>query len=165
MKKSVVISRSLGPPGGSLRANGGRQRAHLRAQIAAGGRRPTAQMPQKNREKASSGCQSPGNGPQPRGQRRNRNAPGCYRPIDIDRSPRMIKLISPRGTGVSAPVCRDFVLMPIGTASQFLPSGPPAKLCGEISLARAASQLRLPAEIYFATTFDTLPHGYPCCFR
>ncbi|MEY3174262.1 MAG: hypothetical protein RLZZ436_2176 [Planctomycetota bacterium] len=40
--------------------------------------------------KASWGCQSPGNGPQLRGQRRCRSAPGWYRPIDIDRTPCMI---------------------------------------------------------------------------
>jgi hypothetical protein len=39
-----------------------------------------------HRDKACSGCQSPGNDARPRGPNRIRNAPKCYRPIDIDRT-------------------------------------------------------------------------------
>ncbi|MGV2337725.1 MAG UNVERIFIED_CONTAM: hypothetical protein LVR18_27795 [Planctomycetaceae bacterium] len=46
----------------------------------------------------------PGNGLQPRGQRRSRNAPGRYRPIDIDRSPRMTTKSGQGERGCQSPV-------------------------------------------------------------
>ncbi|MGV2335354.1 MAG UNVERIFIED_CONTAM: hypothetical protein LVR18_14975 [Planctomycetaceae bacterium] len=50
--------------------------------------RPLALHDHKKAVKASGECQSPATSA-PRRHRRNRNAPGCYRPIDIDRSPCM----------------------------------------------------------------------------
>jgi hypothetical protein len=44
------------------------------------------QAPQKSGQ-GERGMSIPGNSLSPPGQRRSRNAPGCYRPIDIDRSP------------------------------------------------------------------------------
>jgi hypothetical protein len=57
----------------------------------------------QNAFQASSGCQSPGNGPLSFGQLRRRNEPGCYRPIDVDRSP--ARIVSRRFNGVHAARC------------------------------------------------------------
>jgi hypothetical protein len=73
------------------------------------------QAPQKA-VKASGGCQSPGNSLSPPGQRRSRTAPGCYRPIDIDRSPGMIgsgRFMSRRGGSPRANVPANAMPAPL----------------------------------------------------
>jgi hypothetical protein len=55
--------------------------------------------PQKM-EKASSGCQSPGNGTCPRGDDHTRNAPEPHRPIDIDPTLFMIETTRVYGTQI-----------------------------------------------------------------